>query len=78
VFPVKYVMNVYIFRTNPVARAFNPVWRRVEYLHRSPCESQEATQREHSAWRYNWATIFPGDINTGTWPSKLWESQMRQ
>jgi hypothetical protein len=26
----------------------------------------------------NWATLFLGDINTGTWPSKLGESQMRQ
>jgi hypothetical protein len=27
---------------------------------------------------YNWATLFLGDINTGTWPSRLGESQMRQ
>jgi hypothetical protein len=27
---------------------------------------------------YNWATMFVGDINTGTWPSRFWESQMRQ
>jgi hypothetical protein len=31
-----------------------------------------------SARGYNWATLFLGDINTGTWPSKLGESQMRQ
>jgi hypothetical protein len=31
-----------------------------------------------SARGYNWATLFPGDINTGTWPSRLGESQMRQ
>jgi hypothetical protein len=23
---------------------------------------------------YNWATLFLGDINTGTWPSRLGES----
>jgi hypothetical protein len=27
---------------------------------------------------YNWATLFLGDINTGTWPSRLGESQMRE
>jgi hypothetical protein len=27
---------------------------------------------------YNWATLFLGDINTGTWPSRLGESRMRQ
>jgi hypothetical protein len=26
----------------------------------------------------NWATLFLGDINMGTWPSRLGESQMRQ
>jgi hypothetical protein len=31
-----------------------------------------------SARGYNWATLFLGDINTGTWPSRLGESQMRQ
>jgi hypothetical protein len=39
---------------------------------------QEATEREPSARGYNWATLFLGDINTGTWPSRLGESQMRQ
>jgi hypothetical protein len=27
-----------------------------------------------SAWAYNWATLFLGDINTGIWPSRLEES----
>jgi hypothetical protein len=35
-------------------------------------------KREPSARGYNWATLFLGDINTGTWPSRLGESQMRQ
>jgi hypothetical protein len=29
-----------------------------------------------SARGYNWITLFLGDINTGTWPSRLGESQM--
>jgi hypothetical protein len=37
-----------------------------------------ATEREPSAQGYNWATLFLGDINTGTWPSRLGESQTRQ
>jgi hypothetical protein len=28
------------------------------------------------AWGYNWATLFLGEINTGTWPSNLGESQI--
>jgi hypothetical protein len=31
-----------------------------------------------SAQGCNWATLFLGDINTRTWPSRLGESQMRQ
>jgi hypothetical protein len=27
--------------------------------------------KETSAWGYNWATLFLGYINTGTWPSTL-------
>jgi hypothetical protein len=26
-------------------------------------------------WGYNYATLFLGDIKTGTWPSRLGESQ---
>jgi hypothetical protein len=35
-------------------------------------------KREPSARGYNWANLFLGDTNTGTWPSRLGESQMRQ
>jgi hypothetical protein len=31
-----------------------------------------------SAWGYNWATMLLGEINTGTWSSRLGKSQMRQ
>jgi hypothetical protein len=33
---------------------------------------------EPNVWAYNWTTLFLGDINMGTWPSRLEESQMRQ
>jgi hypothetical protein len=35
-------------------------------------------KREPSAQGYNWATLFLGDTNMRTWPSRLGESQMRQ
>jgi hypothetical protein len=35
-------------------------------------------EREPNAWEYNWATLFLGDINTATWPSRLGESQVRR
>jgi hypothetical protein len=38
-------------------------------------ESEEAMEREPSARRYIWATLFLGDINMGAWPSRLGESQ---
>jgi hypothetical protein len=30
------------------------------------------SKRESVAWGYNWATLFLGDINTGTSSSRLW------
>jgi hypothetical protein len=32
----------------------------------------------HQCQASNWATLFLGDINMGTWPSRLGECQMRQ
>jgi hypothetical protein len=40
------------------------------------CETYEATKRVPSAWGYKWVTLFLGDINTGTWPSRLGESRI--
>jgi hypothetical protein len=45
--------------------------------HSSTQTRVEAAKREPSARGYNWATLFLGDTNTGTWPSRLGESQMR-
>jgi hypothetical protein len=33
-------------------------------------------EKEPSAWRYNWPTLFLRDINTRTWPSRLGESRI--
>jgi hypothetical protein len=53
----------------------NPAWRRVRIPPPYPWESQKATKREPSAWGFNWATLFLGVINMGTWPSRLGESR---
>jgi hypothetical protein len=37
---------------------------------------EKGTQWKPSAWGYNWVTLFLGDINTGTWPSRLGESRI--
>jgi hypothetical protein len=42
------------------------------------CILQFSLGLEPSARGYNWATVFLGDINTGTWPSRLGKSQMSQ
>jgi hypothetical protein len=36
----------------------------------------DATKREPNAWGYNWAPLFLGDTNTGTWPYRLEESRI--
>jgi hypothetical protein len=33
-------------------------------------------EKEPSAWEYNCSTMFLGDINTGTWSSRLGESRI--
>jgi hypothetical protein len=35
-------------------------------------------RKETTAQVCNWTTLFLWDINTGTWPSRLEEAQMRQ
>jgi hypothetical protein len=32
----------------------------------------------HSPWGCKWATVFLGEINMGTWPSRFGESQMKE
>jgi hypothetical protein len=41
-----------------------------------PARSLLATKREPRALEYNWATLFLGHINTGTWPSRSGESRI--
>jgi hypothetical protein len=46
---------------------------------RGPCQGHIprticiTTKFKPSAWGYNWATLFLGDINTETWPSRFGE-----
>jgi hypothetical protein len=47
----------------------------IEYLHRSPASRKSRRKGIPVPGLYNWATLFLGDINTGTWPSRLAESQ---
>jgi hypothetical protein len=58
----------------------NPCGGGLEYLHHSPASRKRRQKREPSARGYSWATLFLGDINTGTWPSRLgsfkWDSKI--
>jgi hypothetical protein len=47
-------------------------------LHRSAASCKRRRKGNPMLGAYNWATLFQGDINTGTWHSRLGESQMRQ
>jgi hypothetical protein len=42
----------------------------VEYLQRGPA-SHRGYEKGTQCLEYNWDTLFLGDINTGTWPSRL-------
>jgi hypothetical protein len=50
----------------------------LEHLCHSLASRKRRRKREPSARGYNWATLFLGDINMETWPSRFGESQMRQ
>jgi hypothetical protein len=47
-----------------------------EYLHRSPAIRRRRQKVEPGAWGHIWVNLFLGDINTGTWPSRLGESRI--
>jgi hypothetical protein len=55
-----------------------PCGGRLEYPHRSSASRKRRKKGNPSARGYIWATLFLGDINTGTRPSRLAESHMRQ
>jgi hypothetical protein len=48
----------------------------LEYLHCSPASRRRRRKGEASAWGYKWATLFLGDISTGTCPTRLGESRI--
>jgi hypothetical protein len=58
----------------------------LQYVYQCLCHSCVSNRNSYtkhlreqpSARGCNWAALSPGDINTGTWPSRLGESQMRQ
>jgi hypothetical protein len=73
VFPLRYGLDFHtFFRENSVFKALVDSGSNTFTLR---CES-EATKREPSAWGYNWATLYLGDINTGTWSSMLRETRL--
>jgi hypothetical protein len=47
-----------------------------ECLHGSPASCKRRRKKKPSAWGYNWATLFLGHTNTGTWPSNVRESRI--
>jgi hypothetical protein len=47
------------------------VWRLVTIPPPWPYKSKKATKTEHGGWGYTCAILSLGDINTGTWSSRL-------
>jgi hypothetical protein len=39
-------------------------------------DARSFVKKKLTARGYNWATLFLGEINTGTWPSRLGESKL--
>jgi hypothetical protein len=72
VFPVRYELNFYIlFRRNSVFQ-----WPRVEAGYNTSTVALRVIEGDEKGTRclgVNWATLSLGDINTGTWDSKLRE-----
>jgi hypothetical protein len=52
--------------------------RKLVFYNSTPHQVHTLITMEEHFREYNWATLFLGDINSGTWPSRLKESQMRQ
>jgi hypothetical protein len=65
VFSVRYELDSYIYYLGVIP-----------FSHLIQCP--EVTQPVNPMLRSNRATLFLGNINTGTWPSSLGEFQMRQ
>jgi hypothetical protein len=63
---------------HPHTRTTNSCGGGLEYLHSSPASRKRRHETEPNAREHNWATLLLGDINTGTWPSRLGESQTRE
>jgi hypothetical protein len=41
------------------------------HLHRSPTSRKRRRKGNPVSWDYNWTNVFSGNIDTGTWPTKL-------
>jgi hypothetical protein len=52
------------------------IWWWVKFLHRNSASRKETAIREASALRYNCPILLLKDINMGTWPYRLEESQI--
>lgn len=53
-----------------------PVWRQDQIPPNIVLWVEGGHKTELSAWGYNGATLFLGDLNMGTWNSRLGESQI--
>jgi hypothetical protein len=67
VFPSKYELNFCIFTRNSFLKAHVEAVTSISTL---PLRVVGGDEKEPSVRGYNWATLFLGDINTVTWPSR--------
>jgi hypothetical protein len=47
-----------------------------QYLHRRPASRRRRRKDNPVLGGYSWASLFPGGIKTGTWPSRLGQSRI--
>jgi hypothetical protein len=79
--PVDRRINGVFCGSDGIQRGCQASWN-IDYLTEAGSKTSTVTlrvggdKREPSAWEYNWATLFPDYINTGTWPSRLGESRI--
>jgi hypothetical protein len=72
--------NVQMVLEEEKKKVVSPCENGLEYLHRSRASRKRRYKGKPSARGYNWTlgTLIQGDTNTGTWPSKFGQFQMRQ
>jgi hypothetical protein len=68
--------NISLHTDRLYKRPFRSQWRQPRVEAGSNTSTVGGDEMEPNIWGCNWGTLFRGDINKGTWPSRLGESRI--